>query len=125
MSWLMYSMECFIIIMLLIVTFMSILLFYRQAEFRNRQTLFAIIASGTLASIALFLIFVQVHSVLHERLQIYILFIALFFLMMTITQSGIFNRSAKGLGRRIYRIGLAVFSILLAIFAVIGYLYNL
>ncbi len=125
MSWLLSFVEWFVVLMTLVATLGSVLLFSRQAEFHTRETFVAIVALGILALAALFLTFAQARSVIRGGFGTYLLFMALFFLLMTITQSGIFNRSLKGRGWRIYRIGLAAFAIVFALLAIGAYVYQL
>jgi len=125
MSWLLSFMEWFVVLMTLVATLGSVLLFFRHTEFHTRETLFAIVALGILALASLFLTLAQARSIIRGGFDTYILFMALFFLLMSITQSRIFNRSLKGRGWHIYRIGLAVFAIVFALLAIVAYLYHL
>jgi len=125
MSWLLSFMEWFVVLMTFVATLGSVFLFFKDPEFHTRKILFAIVALGILALIALFLTLAQARSVIRGGFNTYILFMALFFLLMTITQSGIFSRSLKGRGWRIYRIGLVVFAIVFALLAIVTYVYQL
>ncbi len=102
----------------------GIFTYRQQTEYHNGKSLFAIGIIAVLALSALLLAIAQARGILPAKSSNGTLFSVNFLLVMAVYQLAFPNKMQQSRGWRIFRVCFAVFAVVLAIFVVVGYIYN-
>ena len=114
-----------IVVAIIILTLtMSIFTYRQKTEYHNGKSLFAIGLITVLALSALLLAIAQARGILPARSSNGTLFSTIYLLTAAVWQLAFFYKSLQGRGWRIFSVCFAVFAVVLAIFVVVGYIYN-
>jgi uncharacterized membrane-anchored protein len=113
-----------IVAIIILTLIMSIFTYRQQKEYHNGKSLFAIGILAVLTLIAVWLAIAQTRGILPARSSNSTLFSSIYLLMAAVWQLAFFYKSLRGRGWRIFRVCFAGFAVVLAIFVVVGYIYN-
>jgi uncharacterized membrane protein len=107
-----------------VLTLVGAVYTYRQEKkYRNGKSLLAIIILAALALSALLLAIAQARGILTARSSVSP-FLTIFVLTTAVRQLAFPNKSYQGRGWRIFNVCFVVFAVILAIYVVVGYIYN-